>query len=206
MARSGKEVGTGDVEQVWQSGRDDLSFRPLSDTGGRGSVRAEPGVSDSTARTNLKSCRGRMRRVGLRRAHQVVARVPCTLTPSLSRVHPSAVHRMSFRGRGGTRAAGPRSSHRSDSPTDARSVGSGLARGVESRSDVSTSQLTLGRSPGRAAGPRPRGTNVKMCPGRMGKRQGVRTLCESSTARSTKPTRRAWRSACWQKSSKCSSL
>ena len=57
----------------------------------------------------------------------------------------------------------------------------------------------------RAVGPRRRRTNVKMCPGRMGKRQGVRTLCESSTARSTKPTRRAWRSACWQTSSKCSS-
>jgi hypothetical protein len=86
---------------------------------------------------------------GMHRAHTTVARVPCTLTPSLSRVHPGAVDRMSFCGRGGTRAAEPRSSRRSDSPTDARSVGSALAKGVESRSGVSTSQLTLGRSPTR---------------------------------------------------------
>jgi len=66
---------------------------------------------------------------GMRRAHPTVARVPCTLTPSLSRVHPGAVHRMSFCGRGGTRAAEPRASRRSDSPTDARSVGSAWPRG-----------------------------------------------------------------------------
>ena len=35
-------------------------------------------------------------------------RVPWTLTPNLSRVHPGAVDRMSFRGRGGPRAAEPR--------------------------------------------------------------------------------------------------
>jgi len=61
---------------------------------------------------------------GMRRAQSTVARVPCPLTPSLSRVHPGAVHRASFRGRGGTCAAGPRVSRRSDSPTPARRVGS----------------------------------------------------------------------------------
>jgi len=35
-------------------------------------------------------------------------RVSCTLTPSLSRVHPGSVDRMSFCGRGGTRAVRPR--------------------------------------------------------------------------------------------------
>jgi len=84
----------------------------------------------------------------MRRALPAVARVPGTLTPSLSRVHPGAVHRMSFRGRGGTRASGPRTSHRSDSPTDARSVGSCCARGeVDRRLDASTSQLTRGLRP-----------------------------------------------------------
>jgi hypothetical protein len=43
----------------------------------------------------------------MRLAHRAVGRVPCTLTPSLSRVHPRAVDRMSFCGRGGTRSAGP---------------------------------------------------------------------------------------------------
>jgi hypothetical protein len=41
-------------------------------------------------------------------------------------------------------------------------------RRVEPGLGVSTSQLTLGRSPGRAAGPRFRGTNLKICPGREG--------------------------------------
>jgi hypothetical protein len=93
--------------------------------------------------------------VGVRRAHPAMARVPCTLTPSLSRVHLSGVDRASFRGRGGPRAAGPRVSRRSDSPTPARRVGSCLATGVESRSGVSTSQLTLGRSPRRGCAAQP---------------------------------------------------
>jgi hypothetical protein len=112
---------------------------------GRGGTRA---AGPRRRGTNLKICPGRA--VGMEcGVHTPRWRVPYTLTPSLSRVHPGAVHRMSFRGRGGTRAAGPRVSRRSDSPTDARSVGSALAKGVESRSGVSTSQLTLGRSPTR---------------------------------------------------------
>jgi hypothetical protein len=59
-------------------------------------------------------------------------RVPWTLTPNLSRVHPGVVHRVSFRGRGGPRGAEPRVSHRSDSPTPARRVG-GLRPRKETR-------------------------------------------------------------------------
>ena len=130
---------------------------------------------------------------------------------------------------GGHVRGGAATSHRSDSPTDARSVGSGGRRPREETGEsgeemgsyleygavrrfpmrsaaarrgtagsrtggrclgglfnrveprgaisysravrawhVSTSQLTLGRSPGRAAGPRRRGTNLKNCPGRDG--------------------------------------
>ena len=55
-------------------------------------------------------------------------RVFFALPPAPSRSHPGSVHRALVRGRGGTSAAGPRASHRSDSPTDARSVGSGSRR------------------------------------------------------------------------------
>ena len=47
------------------------------------------------------------------------------LLPAPSRSHPGSVDRASSRGREGPRAAGPRASHRSDSPTPARRVGSG---------------------------------------------------------------------------------
>ncbi len=47
------------------------------------------------------------------------------LPPAPSRSHPGCVDRASFCGRGGTRAAGPPTSHRSDSPTPTRRVGSG---------------------------------------------------------------------------------
>jgi len=90
---------------------------------------------------------------GMRHSHHVVAptvaRGPIALPPAPSRSHPGTVDRALFRGRGGTRAAGPRASHRSDSPTPARGVGSASARGVESTPGDSTSQLTLGRSPTR---------------------------------------------------------
>ena len=51
---------------------------------------------------------------------------PFALTPALSRSDVGSVDRWSVGGRGGTRAAVPRVSRRSDSPTDARSVGSGV--------------------------------------------------------------------------------
>ncbi len=48
--------------------------------------------------------------------------------PAPSRSHAGAVARASSRGRGSRRAAGSRASHRSDSPTPARGVGSGGGR------------------------------------------------------------------------------
>ncbi len=45
-------------------------------------------------------------RLANREVHATVARGRFALTPSLSLGHPGSAHRMSFRGRGGTRAAG----------------------------------------------------------------------------------------------------
>jgi hypothetical protein len=53
--------------------------------------------------------------------------VPFALTPALSHSHPRSVSRESFGGRGGDARRCRSASHRSDSPTDARSVGSGAA-------------------------------------------------------------------------------
>ena len=87
-------------------------------------------------------------------AHRAVIatdeRGPFALPPAPTRSHPGSVDRALFRGRGSPRAARPPTSRRSDSPTDARSVGSCCARGeVDRRLDASTSQLTLSRSPTR---------------------------------------------------------
>jgi hypothetical protein len=72
---------------------------------------------------------------GIRRDRNALLEVDATmgrghfaLTPTLSHSHAGFAHRSSFCGRGGTRAAKPRASHRSDSPTPARRVGSGGSR------------------------------------------------------------------------------
>jgi len=102
--------------------------------------------------TNLKMCPGRDGGMGCRRVHlevhRAVGRVPWTLTPSLSRVHPGAVHPMSFCGRGSPRAAGPRASHRSDSPTSARRVGSGGLRPRKERGESGEERFEAGAGGG----------------------------------------------------------
>jgi hypothetical protein len=100
-------------------------------------------------RPNEKFFRASTRRGRTNREVRPHGRGLFALPPAPSRSHPGTVDRASFRGRGRTRAAGPRASHRSDSPTPARGVGSTSARGVESTPGDSTSQLTLSRSPTR---------------------------------------------------------
>jgi len=108
--------------------------------------------------TNLKICPGRVGRMECGPHDWPTWRLtpgwrgPFALPPAPSRSHPGSVERALFRGRGGTCAAGPRASHRSDSPTDARSVGSVGAHRVGLTTDASTSQLTLAVRR-RAAGP-----------------------------------------------------
>ena len=61
MARSGKEVGTGDVEQFGNLVVTIFRVVPCSDTGGRGSGRAPVGRSGIPSRTNFPICPTRRR-------------------------------------------------------------------------------------------------------------------------------------------------
>ena len=72
---------------------------------------------------------------GIRRDRNALLEIDATmghghfaLTPTLSHSHAGFAHRSSFCGRGSQHAAEPRASHRSDSPTPARRVGSGGSR------------------------------------------------------------------------------
>ena len=96
-------------------------------------VRGEPGLPHGTTwrrPTGLRvTCRpvcphGVVKQLTRKPGGLRHGRGPFALTPSLSHSHPGSAHRTSLRGRGGTRAAGPRTSRRSASPTDTRSVGS----------------------------------------------------------------------------------